>query len=304
MTTRNDILKAFDQINVWKRGSERAPHKPLLILYALGQLSRGGPNVIAFRDVEPKLTELLKEFGPSRKSHHPEQPYWRLQNDGLWVVDNPGQFRRRTRQTDVLKSELLAKDAHAHFSVDVANRLQRDSSLIADVALRVLDGHFPASIHQDILDAVGLELSLTESVTRRKRAPAFRGRILTAYEYSCAVCGFDVRLGNQVIALEAAHIQWHQAGGPDEEVNGLALCSLHHKAFDLGAFTIYTDRLIVVSEQAHGQRGFDEWLMRFHGRPIRVPVRDSYLPAEGHLAWHKRQVFKSPSRQLGYPFDA
>jgi putative restriction endonuclease len=25
------------------------------------------------------------------------------------------------------------------------------------------------------------------------------------------------------VALEAAHIKWHQAGGPDEESNGLAL---------------------------------------------------------------------------------
>src|SRR6185503_19127739 len=95
---------------------------------------------------------------------------------------------------------------------------------------------------QDILDAVGLDLSLTETVTRRKRDPAFRGRVLTAYEYACAVCGFDVRLGGHALGLEAAHIQWHQAGGPDVEPNGLALCSLHHKAFDLGAFTIKPDR--------------------------------------------------------------
>jgi putative restriction endonuclease len=31
----------------------------------------------------------------------------------------------------------------------------------------------------------------------RKRAPAFRKRILTAYEYRCAVCGFDVRLAGK-----------------------------------------------------------------------------------------------------------
>ena len=33
MLSRDTILKAFDRINVWSRGSERAPHKPLLVLY-------------------------------------------------------------------------------------------------------------------------------------------------------------------------------------------------------------------------------------------------------------------------------
>jgi len=298
MLSRDEILKTFDRINVWSRGSERAPHKPLLVLYALGQLSRGIPNSIAFRDVAPKLTELLKEFGPSRTSYHPEYPFWRLQNDGVWVVDNADRLQRRTGQTDIPKRELLDNDVHAHFTDEIANQLQCDPSLAADVAHRLLDGHFPASLHQDILDSVGLELSLTETVTRRKRDPAFRGRVLTAYEYACAVCGFDVRLGTQVLGLEAAHIQWHQAGGPDEEQNGLALCSLHHKAFDLGAFTIQPDCVMLVSEKAYGRSGFDEWLLKFHGEPIRKPQRDEYLPAEGFLTWHEKEVFKRPPREV------
>ena len=59
--------------------------------------------------------------------------------------------------------------------------------------------------------------------------PEFPQRVLTAYEYRCAVCGYDVRLGNRELGLGAAHIKRHEAGGPDSEVNGLALCALHHK---------------------------------------------------------------------------
>ena len=88
MLSRDEILRAFDRINVWSRGSERAPHKPLLVLYALAQLALGEPRAIAFRDVATKLRDLLKEFGPSRKSYHPEHPFWWLQTDGLWVVEN------------------------------------------------------------------------------------------------------------------------------------------------------------------------------------------------------------------------
>ena len=63
------------------------------------------------------------------------------------------------------------------------------------------------------MDAVGLEIQF-EQTLRRRRDPAFRERVLMAYQYRCAVCGYDLRLGTQQVALEAAHIKWHQAGGP------------------------------------------------------------------------------------------
>jgi len=67
--TRNlnpeQIKKLFSQINVWKRGSERAPHKPLLLLYALAKCSRGAEPHITYREVDTELRKLLVEFGPS-----------------------------------------------------------------------------------------------------------------------------------------------------------------------------------------------------------------------------------------------
>jgi hypothetical protein len=47
----------------------------------------------------------------------------------------------------------------------------------------------------------------------------------------------------------------HQAGGPETESNGFAPCSLHHKTFDLGAFTV-SDGILLVSDQANGTTGF------------------------------------------------
>ena len=160
----------------------------------------------------------------------------------------------------------------------------------------MLDAHFPASIHEDILQAVGIELTL-KSPGRRKRSPNFRANILKAYEYRCAVCGFDVRLGHNPVALEAAHIKWHQAGGPDVEVNGLALCSLHHKLFDRGAFTLSNDLEILVSEDAYGSVGFQEWLMRFHGQKLNFPQRQTYYPSEDFTRWHVREVFQGEYRE-------
>src|SRR5262249_15556644 len=146
------------------------------------------------------------------------------------------------------------------------------------------------------LSAVGL--SLAPSIVDRKRDPQFRQKVLTAYEWRCAVCGFDVRLGSVSIALDAAHIKWHQAGGPAEESNGLALCVLHHKVFDLGAFTVNQEGVLLVSDQANGQTGFHEVLLRYHGTPVRPPQRPEWRPAPGHLRWHRKEVFKGEARHL------
>lgn len=93
--TTDAILSRFDDLAVWKQGDQRAPHKPLLILYALGRWQRGLTEV-SFREAEPELTGLLREFGPPRKSDHPEQPFWRLQRDGVWTVATPSDLPLKT----------------------------------------------------------------------------------------------------------------------------------------------------------------------------------------------------------------
>ena len=139
---------------------------------------------------------------------------------------------------------------------------------------------------------------LSKGVLRQKRDPHFRTNILKAYEYRCAVCGYDVRLGLQPVALEAAHIKWHQAGGPDRVVNGLALCSLHHKLFDRGAFTLSNELEILVSDDAHGTVGFQEWLMCFHGEKLRFPQRQTFYPSDNFTRWHVKEVFQGEYREL------
>jgi putative restriction endonuclease len=296
--SRESALVLFDRLNVWSRGGQRAPHKPLLVLYALGRWARGERGDIPFREVDRDLTALLKEFGPPRQSYHPEYPFWRLQNDGVWAVHAAGPLKARQSNTDPPKGELLAHDARGTFSPKVQAALRADPALAGDIAARLLENHFPDSLHADILAAVGLDLG-TPKAGAGKHDPQFRQRVLTAYEYRCAVCGFDVRLGSVSVALDAAHIRWHQAGGPDREGNGLALCVLHHKTFDLGAFTLTAEGVLLVSDQAHGTAGFEEALLRHHGKGVRPPQRPEHKPEAAFLDWHGREVFKGAARHLG-----
>jgi len=156
-----------------------------------------------------------------------------------------------------------------------------------------LKNSFPGTLHEDILAQVGLDL---KPAGLKVRSPDFRSRVLSAYEYRCAVCNFNVRLGDTLVAVEAAHIKWHQAGGPDNIVNGIALCSMHHKLFDRGVFTLQENMTFQVAENAHGTHGMEEWLMRYHGQEIRKPQRPDYYPQAGFINWHVREVFRGPAR--------
>lgn len=175
--------------------------------------------------------------------------------------------------------------------------MTKASKLAFKIVQELLDSNFPSSIHEDILQSVGIDIE-SQRFDEKKRHPDFRENILRAYEYRCSVCGFDVRLGHFPVALEAAHIKWYQAGGPDTEVNGIALCVLHHKLFDRGAFTLSDKMKILVSAHAYGTIGFQEWLMNFHGKEIIPPQRKSFYPDREFVNWHIREVFRGEYREL------
>ncbi|ALG66632.1 HNH endonuclease [Beggiatoa leptomitoformis] len=64
-------------------------------------------------------------------------------------------------------------------------------------------------------------------IARKFRATDFRKRVLGAYEHRCAICGVQLEL------IDAAHIIPVAAPtSTDETKNGIALCKLHHTAFD------------------------------------------------------------------------
>ena len=191
---------------------------------------------------------------------------------------------------------LRDNEISGHFTPEVQSQFDKDPSLVVEIAFEILDSHFPSSLHNDILNAIGFPLEGFIVTTKKKRDPAIREKILIAYEYQCAICGFNVRLGNQPLALEAAHIKWHQAGGPDTEENGFALCSLHHKLFDLGAFTVNDQLKLIVSDKVNGTIGKTEWLLAFHNKEISRPQSKGYEPRESFLEWHVNEVFKGYGR--------
>jgi putative restriction endonuclease len=275
-------------------------HKPLLVLLALSRVNEVAAQSIDWNDAEPLLKRLLEEFGPDGSSNTRHYPFWHLQTDGLWRLDGPPEILNRPAGATPTLTELRNHHVRGGFTETIYTTLKSDPELIGIVAQRIVDAHFPDSIRGDVLDAVGLvqvESMGTPKDPQRRRDPAFRAKVLLAYQYRCAVCGHDLRMGQQSIGLEAAHIKWFQANGPDEVPNGIAMCSLHHKVFDLGAFKILPETYhMVFSQHLNGSEDASQRMLAYHGSAMILPQAKEYMPHPNHLDWHSRQVFKNPAR--------
>jgi len=297
---RDEFLRVLDRLNLWRRRGQRAPHKPLLLLLALGRVARGRDRLIRYRDIEGPLKDLLVRFGPPRKSLHPQAPFGRLRTDGLWEI--PGdKVLSTTKSGDLHRSALIEHDAMGGFTEPLYELLLSSPRLVDEAAHALLDGHFPRSLHDDIRAAAGIPYYVADAPLRPHAAgrdPTFRDQVLREYERRCAVCDFDIRIQDELLGLEAAHIMWHAAGGPDIVPNGLALCVVHHKALARGALGLGTgDRgfKVLISSEVHGQNDALRWLRDFHDQPLRSPQSSESVPGPEFVRWHTREVFRKPA---------
>jgi hypothetical protein len=151
-----DWVGRVTSLNQWRRGGERAPHKPLLLLYALGRLQRTGSSRMAFAEAEGDLRRLLEEFGPPR-STSPGYPFHHLTTDGPWVVATPAGDGSPGPNLGDLRAGAIGE-----LAADFAGALEQEARLFGSVVRAVLDANFAATMHQDILDATGIALESVE----------------------------------------------------------------------------------------------------------------------------------------------
>ena len=177
------LLGLFSKLRIWTNGEQRAPHKPLLVLYVLGRLLRGEVVPISYKEVDQDLRKLLQEFGPWRKTFHPELPFWHLQSEGIWNLIENGKILKSEGQLS--RRLLLDREIKGAFSKPVLNAIKEHPSWGLEVVGMLLESHFPRTLHEDLLLAVGIHKELPEgiSVLQKKssgRNLEFRARVLRA----------------------------------------------------------------------------------------------------------------------------
>jgi putative restriction endonuclease len=122
----------------------------------------------------------------------------------------------------------------------------------------------------------------TIDVRHRLHQRGFRERVLTAYREQCALC----RLRHAEL-LDAAHIiPDNEPGGDPVVPNGLALCRLHHSAFDAFFIGIRPDYTVEVHQSIRDEADgpmLRVGLQGIHNQRILTPAAQHLRPDRDRL---------------------
>jgi putative restriction endonuclease len=130
--------------------------------------------------------------------------------------------------------------------IDQNRELHDLGAVVAEAAVFDKVAGDPAAISDEAIEA-GVSakprahaLRVTKVALRDIR---FRRNVLAAYGHECAMCALQLRL------VEAAHIvPVGHPSGTDETCNGVALCSLHHSAYDAGLIAFDENYNVLISD--------------------------------------------------------
>lgn len=300
-----DFSVAAGELNVCGRGTNRAPHKPLLLLAALQRYQRDGREGARanFAVWDEELKPLLLEYAPSGRANT-RYPFRRLPGDGLWWIQDlnglPDEaFVGSSSGTrDFKRRWLLDNDVQGGLPDELLKELERRPVLLHQIVRVLLHAHFPPSLWQELLDEIGLDHDLSTLVplpTLRTapvgplRSAGFARDVRQCDDNRCRVCsydGWDLSDDGErrPVAQEAAHVRWHTHGGACDVSNGLLMCALHHRLFDRGMFTFdVRSREVRISPRFRLTEPD-----RFH--PVGV-APDRLAPE--NIQWHQDNVFRS-----------
>lgn len=159
---------------------------------------------------------------------------------------------------------------------------QQSSSIVDDVAAAFVA---KSTSHADQSQPLGSERETNALV--RVNQNYFRNSLVANYKDSCCLTGIAIDP-----LLVASHIKpWKVSTGFEKTnaANGLLLNAFHDKAFDRGYMTIDDDYRVRISKHVPHTDVNDEWLYRFEGRPITLPI--SNPPSHEFLEYHHKRVF-------------
>lgn len=152
-----------------------------------------------------------------------------------------------------------------------------------------LEGNLVSEYSED--DGFTIEKGLERKVIVKQRVNQsfFRNMILASYNETCCITGIKIRE-----LLIAGHIKpWSL----DKENrlnprNGVAINSLHDKAFEVGLISIDTNFRIKVAKELLTSKDskVEYYFKKYHDKEMILPSK--FLPDEEFLAYHIREKFR------------
>jgi putative restriction endonuclease len=233
-----------------------------------------------------------------RRTQKPEIrfPFFHIQSDGFWkALDAAGRptTDRRSAAFAELDPEFGAILKDSSFR-DAARKILISCYFTPPerVSLCALLG-LPVLTEGDVANSSASQFA--DEAELRGREARFRLRVVSLYNYTCALTGYRLMTVSASSIIDAAHILQFADSRNNEIRNGLALCKNAHWLFDNGLWTIEDDYTVRVAlghfaEDSSDQRRLSE----YHGQMIRLPSDPALSPDPVHLRWHRKQRFRGP----------
>lgn len=171
MLSDDEVVERFAGLRQHQHEGKRSPHKPLLVLTALGRLLRTGASDSPFSEMESQLSSLIANFGPPPRTALASSvayPFTRLRSDGVWELDE------NVPMDNV--GPLRTHDVTGRFDSEIETALRSSPALVNRVARMLVDSQFPETLAGDVLLQAGLiPTTYSDPVTYRptaRHAPA------------------------------------------------------------------------------------------------------------------------------------
>jgi len=299
--TRPDYwLAKISKLRVDRARGDPAPHKPLLLL-ALCDLAEQGALPHGALPLSPELAFRFYTYWSivaERRQQRPDVrlPFHHLSGDGIWsVLDQQG---NRSPDKKLTRFAKLPSDL-IDFLEDSANREKARHLLIAkyfrpseQIALYAMIG-LPVPSRQEIEQNAAYKSP--EEAQLAGREARFRIRVVSAYNFTCALTAYRLTTITAGSIVDAAHIHEFRDSRNNDPRNGIALSKNAHWTFDQGLWTVSDDYRIIVAVGQFAEAGpnEDNLLASYHGRRLNLPEDRAHWPDPIHLAWHRKTRFKA-----------
>lgn len=315
MTIAKSLSQKIAEMKTAWYGNFPAPNKPLLVLYVLSQYKKGHAQLFHFQtEIQPQLKELLKKYGPKRRTYETLMPFWRLKNDGFWVLDGDNLNFLESPVEPALQM-VLDHNVAGGFDVSSFSLVQHQTLLIDTLAQQILEEYLPEDIQSALSCELGFEtpkqpvvvdnptdqfdlikqdlelitndLSLSETTRKilsqaRIGQGSFRTGCLKLYP-TCPVTGISFQP-----LLRASHIKpWADCRTAQERLdphNGIMLAAHIDTLFDSGWITFANKGDVLISNHLDFET-CDK---------LNLPQKIIELPqlSFDYLSWHREFVFK------------
>lgn len=315
MSRAKSLSQKLADIKTAKYGEDITLNKPLLVLYTLSEYKKGHGRMLNYStEVKPKLKALLKKYGPIRRGQATDMPFWRLQHDGFWELENAeacsfkglkepneneliqnkvaGGFdqvsftllKNRPDMIDQLSDEVVRKYIPEKFQ----NELMTELGFLYDnvSSFSYIQRNIAISIQNDI-EAIEHD-KLLSATTKLRLIEArigqgkFRSQCQNIYP-SCPVTGINFQP-----LLRASHIKpWAHCRNVKERIdphNGIMLAAHIDALFDDGWITFNNDGGILVSNKLD--------LHTFNALNLPENIKPFINKSFNYLEWHRKKIFR------------